>query len=226
VGDVLELRFDVSRPQHPRVDVVVNGADTLDDHDHPQGHDPEDLLDTGALLPREVPHRVTLYGCRCGDFGCSALTALVVGECGGVRWTDIREAGGFDSALPHGDLPDPLALGRRTPLPAAGELGFDADDYLRTVRTATEDRWWETRARAVARLTRARLGWRFGVHGTVSTHDGEDEAVAVITRLHGVRGTHLVPIPPGTPEQAADALAISLAGADVRTLPGARRLDR
>lgn len=232
--DELELVFDLTQPNYPRVQIAVNGSTELDGGDHPLGHHPEQLLDTAALVPRDVPHRVALAGCCCGEFGCSTLTALIVADDDVVRWTDLAEGDGhFDQALPYGDLPDPLALGRRTPLDRRRELAFDADQYLRVLGEAATDRSWETRAVAVARLTRQALGWRGDPdsttlagdsNGTVLAWKDETQAVAVNVAESGRWSTYLVPIPDGSAEDAAHQLAGLLRRRHPRELDGARQL--
>lgn len=186
-------------------------------------NDPEDILDTGALLPVDPPRRIAFYGCGCGDFGCGNVAGLITQRADHVEWSDFRSiTGAYSSALPDPeDGPDPLGneeeygRGSRHALP---NLRFATDRYLTVVRDAMGDRSWETRCRAVVRQVRLRRPetrlW--------ATHDGE--GVDINHRTGGGRWTSTeLALPPGPTDRLADALVDLLdQGVDPRRIAGRR----
>lgn len=223
--DEFSLSFDLRQPNYPTVHVAVNGLTDLDGGSHTTGHNPELLLDNGALVPRDLPHRVALAGCSCGEFGCSTLTALIVADGDTVRWTDFAEGfDHFDEALPYGNLSDPLVGGPPTSVGEGLEFVFGEDQYMSTLVAAAADRSWETRPCAVARITRHNLGWDRNTRGNILAWRDEVDALAANVQELGKWSTYLLPIPSGTSQEAADQLTCMLRRQHPRELAGARRL--
>ncbi len=216
----LTIRLDRSTPNYPTVRLLVDDVDLLATTGDDQGNDPADILDTGALLPTDPPRRIALYGCGCGEFGCSTVAALIVRQAERIRWTDFRSlTGAYHSALPeHG--PDPAAS-CEPDLPASRHdlptLTFDAGQYLAVVRSAMADRSWETRPRAVIRHLRSRrpeLGHWAARHG---------ERVTVHHRVDGMAWSTDLTVPPGPVDRLAETLLALLdQGIDPRRIAAER----
>lgn len=140
----LEIRVERGDEAGPQVRLLLNARDALGTGDFTTGNHPRDLFETGALVPSDVPRRVALYGCSCGIFGCSALTALISRTGNQITWTDFYDfhAGEYDGPF-HADSlwPDPVhdpeseeLPPRRMDLPS---VTFSADQYLEMVHDAT-----------------------------------------------------------------------------------------
>lgn len=132
------------------------------------GFDPEQVLDTGALLPIDPPRRVAIYRCHCGVAGCGAIAAVIRGDGHHVRWEDVREfTGVYDDPLLDAGWPLPEDGGKRLP---RLDVTFDAKQYFSEISRAASDRSWETDGRAASRMLRNLLeersehfltrGWR------------------------------------------------------------------
>lgn len=141
-----EIRVEHGHEAGPQVRLLINGKDLLGKH-HSTGNHPRDLFETGALLPADPPRRVALYGCGCGIFGCSALTALITRTGDQITWSDFYDfhAGEYDGPF-HADStwPDPVhdpeadedLLPTHLKLPG---VTFDAEQYLGVVHDATQE---------------------------------------------------------------------------------------
>lgn len=107
------------------------------------------------LLPTDPARRVAVYGCSCGEFGCGVIAVLIIASADGRRisWVDPRN---YTAAF-SGPLPDaPIGWeGRRWE--DVPPLHFDRDQYLAEIERVRTDRFWETPARATARLVRERI---------------------------------------------------------------------
>ncbi len=154
----LTLRIDQGneRPNYPIVTILVDGEDRLGRLDGGFiGFDPEELLDTGALMPGHPPRRVAVYRCSCGEAGCACIAPVIEQSENRVVWSDFRDYTGvfvrpLVDHVPRGGT----ALG-------VGSITFDAEQYLREVERAMGDRSWESDARLTARLLREHLELHF-----------------------------------------------------------------
>ncbi|ROR90963.1 hypothetical protein [Nocardioides aurantiacus] len=152
---VLTIRIDSSKPNYPKVRLLIDGSDLLATTGNDEGNDPADILDTGALIPTKPSRRIALYGCGCGIFGCANVAMLVhrVGDT--VQWSDAQSlTGAYEAALPNdGDEePDPAVDYDLPSQPLAVPLlTFSASQYNDEVARAMADRTWETHLRAVMR---------------------------------------------------------------------------
>lgn len=209
----LRLAFDSSVPNYPTVRVLVDEQESLR-RDGEERNDPAALLDTGSLLPQEPPRRIAFYGCGCGEFGCSCVAGLISEERGLVHWTDFRTITGiYHEALPpEGEGPDPVVGAEWTrPLPLP-DLAFEAEQYHRAVASATADRSWETRPRAVIRLMREqRPTWPHWVarHG---------DRITVHHRVDDRASSTDLDLPAGPVQHLADSLVRLLDQYDVREI--------
>lgn len=218
----LGLEVDTSVPHRPTVRVLVDGHERL----RPDGEEratPEGLLASGALVPQDPPRRIALYGCGCGEFGCSTIAGLVAREGDLVAWRDFRTVtGAYAGPLPApADLPDPLRAptepfedpygSRRLPVP---DLVFDGAQYDSEVDRATADRSWEARSTAVCRLAGGRLdGW------VLWSDDGD---VVHLTRDFHAADVVLT-LPAGDPDDLVAALADVLRTPEVEAMLAATR---
>lgn len=203
------LTIEVRRPdsQFAEVRLLVDGLDELDPSDCELGNEPDDLLKAGALLATETPRRVALYGCDCGAFGCTTITALIANEGDSVTWTDFRNVTGV---FYWGPLPLPEdrhvqeAFDNAEPL-AISTIEFDADQYLAEVERATKDRSWETRSMEAARLLSA--AWQGGYE--LLTKEGDEGIIVGKWDGHGMERGDLA-LPAGPLEPAIDRLVALL----------------
>lgn len=193
-------------PNYPTVRLLVDGAEVLNPDGQETGNDPADLLDTGALLPVEPARRIALYGCGCGEFGCTCVSALITTDGERVHWTDFRTfTGVYGSALPpEEEGPDPATSypGRQLALP---DLSFDAVQYADAVAAATTDRSWESRPRATARLLRERRPdlWPWAAH--------KGDAITLNYRTEDHRNVSVdLALPVGPVESAVERLTLLL----------------
>lgn len=132
------LRIEV-RPFHgvDVVDLVVDGR-VLDDSSGWSCLPASELLAADALRPTVPPRRIALYGCGCGELGCTNVTAVVERDGWLVRWRDLVSVTGWPyGAVPDDEDPDPAQdeeLVHRLDLP---DLAFAADEYAAVVAEAT-----------------------------------------------------------------------------------------
>lgn len=142
---------------YPNVTVLVDGVDVIGAATDFIGFDPADLFDSGALVPEDVPRRVAVYRCNCGEAGCGCAAPIIERSGDLIRWHDFRDFVGVYVKPTIAVEPD---SGRSLPI---ADIEFDADDYLRAVADAAADRSWETRPRRIARLLLTSLrdttGW-------------------------------------------------------------------
>ena len=153
VVSTLELRIDVD-DRIPIITILIDGRDRLGSlKGRFKGFDPEEILDSGALVPRDPPRRVAVYRCgECGEAGCACVAPITERRGDKVVWSDFRDITGvfvhpLTNELPSGGI----TLGDWT-------ITFDADQYLAELDRAASDRSWETAARRSARLLRKQLG--------------------------------------------------------------------
>jgi hypothetical protein len=155
-----DLRLKVVLPENgdddPRVSILVDGTDRLRHVGRAgwRGFGPAELFDSkDVLVPGEIPRRVAIYQCSCGDPGCGSLAPVI--ERGGknqIKWTDFQDfTGVFDGPVTLNDpeTGDPFADGI---LVAAKDLVFDRQAYEAEVLRAMADRSWESDGRKTARL--------------------------------------------------------------------------
>lgn len=146
----LDLRIDVddASPNDPTVTIPIDGEDQLGRGGELIAFDPEEILDSAALVPRDPPRRVAVYRCNCGEPGCGCVAPVISRQDHLVVWSDIRELTGV-YARPLIDR-NPSG-GARLDVP---KLIFDEAQYRAAVVRATADRSWESPARQAARLLR------------------------------------------------------------------------
>ncbi len=106
----LTIRVDQAAANYPEVRLLIDGDDLLAVGGIDRGNDPADILDSGALLPVDLPRRIAFYGCGCGEFSCANVAGLVARRGDVVEWSDFRcLTGAYDAALPDPeDSPDPM----------------------------------------------------------------------------------------------------------------------
>lgn len=150
-ANAFRLRIDLrdeTEPNYPIVTVLINGKDILG---HVEGgfigFDPAEVLDTGALVPTDPPRRVAVYRCSCGEPGCGCLAPVVTRHGDRVVWSDFRDFTGVYNKPLYGDGNPSGGTPRGIP-----DLEFSSAQYLEEVTRATEDRSWESDARATARI--------------------------------------------------------------------------
>jgi hypothetical protein len=175
--------LDPGRPSYPVVTIHIDGEDVLGKLPGGFiGFDPEEILDSGALLPTDPPLRVAVYRCSCGEAGCGCVAPVIELTGGHIRWSDFRDSTGV-YARP---LDDPAPTGGSAH--GLANLEFGAAQYRREVERASLDRSWETNERRTARLLRKALSqidaqftdvgyWRGWVTGKVTA--GGNDTVAL-----------------------------------------------
>ena len=206
--------------------IAIDDGSTVLAPDFTTGHDPELLLDTDALLPREPTTRIALYGCDVGGFESSAITARVRAAGKQVIWVDVRLVGeGFyRGAFPFGALPDPLVVKPQQATGTPRFLEFDHAAYSEKVVEARDIRFWETRPRAVARMIRVELGWNPGREGSVMAWMDLPDAVAVNVNRGGSWKLFLLPLLSEDNRIAAREMAQFLRGRSPDSWPGAEEI--
>ncbi|MFO6454127.1 MULTISPECIES: hypothetical protein [unclassified Aeromicrobium] len=108
------IRFDIARandggPNGRQLLVFVDGVE-MTSEGAGMGTDPRELLvRRNRLIATEVPHRIPIARCSCGEYGCGSTDVTIVREGDVVHWDWHLEA-----PLPHG-------------------ITFDAETYDREV---------------------------------------------------------------------------------------------
>lgn len=106
-----------------------------------------------VLLPGDVPCRVAVYQCSCGEPGCGSLTPVIESDGKNlVRWTDFQDfTGVFDGPRLISDPEDEELFSDGHPQ-AVDDLVFNRQQYQAEVVRAAADMSWESDGRAAARL--------------------------------------------------------------------------
>ena len=152
LGFRVDVVGDIPSPDWPSVTILVDGTDVIGRATGFQGFDPDDIFGRGSpLIPQDPPRRVAVYRCSCGEPGCGCAACVITQEGDIVRWSDFRDYTGVYARPLVQENP---SEGTRQPVP---DLEFEAAQYLKAVRRASEDRSWETRRRRRARLLRDEL---------------------------------------------------------------------
>ena len=155
-----ELRLEVVFPENgddrPRVLILTDGTDRLSHAGRTDwvGFDPSEVFASeGVLLPSDVPRRVAVYQCSCGEPLCGSLAPLIESDGENlVRWTDFQDfTGVFDgpNLLNDPEDDDPFSDGHPV---AVDDLVFDRQQYEAEIVRAAADMSWESEGRATARL--------------------------------------------------------------------------
>ena len=155
-----ELRLEVVFPENgddrPRVLILVDGEDRLSHAGRRDwvGFDPlEVFASKEVLLPSDVPRRVAVYQCSCGEPGCGSLAPIIESDGENlVRWTDFQDfTGVFDGPNLFNDPEDDDPFSDGHPV-AVDDLVFNRQQYEAEIVRAAADMSWESEGRATARL--------------------------------------------------------------------------
>ncbi|HET8619650.1 MAG TPA: hypothetical protein VFM27_11855 [Acidimicrobiales bacterium] len=149
----LRIDEDDGRPNHPIVSILIDDQDRLGTLQGGFiGFDAEEILDSGALVPRDPPRRVAVYRCGgCGQPGCACVALVIERRGNRVVWSDFRGfTGVFERPLVDAEPTGGTSFG-------SWSITFDADQYSRELDRASSDRSWESPARRTARLLRDHL---------------------------------------------------------------------
>jgi hypothetical protein len=159
-GPINELRLKVVFPKngddYPSVSILIDGTDRLRYASRAgwMGFDPSEVFASrDVLLPGDVPRRVAVYQCSCGEPGCGSL-APVIGSDGEswVRWTDFQDfTAVFDGPVTLNNPEDEDPFSEGTPV-AVEDLVFDRQQYEAEIDRAMADVSWESDGRKAARM--------------------------------------------------------------------------